>query len=121
MQGLKVDKKKILEDAIKGLEYLHKRNIGKNWQQSGILILLLMFIVHRDVKPENILLQSLPHSDDVKAVLCDFAISTESEIKRQLTTTTTLIGRMVWLAPEQLKGQPLVSSRVCMHFYFSII
>lgn len=117
MQGLIVDKKKLLEDSLKGLEHLHKSDIGKNWQQC-LLVLLLVHIVHRNLKPENILLdRRSQNSKEVKAVLCDYGILTELDT----TSTTKPKGLMLWMAPEQIQTQPVVNKILLIAFYFIVM
>ncbi|HEV8055987.1 MAG TPA: serine/threonine-protein kinase, partial [Nocardioidaceae bacterium] len=56
-------------------------------------------IVHRDVKPSNVLL-----ADGERVVLTDFGIAT-SETDPSLTSTGVLIGSPTYMAPERLRGE----------------
>src|SRR5919202_6522602 len=55
-------------------------------------------VVHRDVKPANILI-----SPDGKAKLVDLGIATASE-RTQITAAGTVLGTPAYMAPEQLEG-----------------
>ncbi|HEX2176500.1 MAG TPA: serine/threonine-protein kinase [Nocardioidaceae bacterium] len=55
-------------------------------------------IVHRDVKPSNVLL-----ADDGRVMLSDFGIATH-ESDPTLTTTGTLVGSPAYMSPERLRG-----------------
>jgi serine/threonine-protein kinase len=55
-------------------------------------------VVHRDVKPANILI-----SPDGKAKLVDLGIATASE-RTQITAAGTVLGTPSYMAPEQLEG-----------------
>ncbi|MEV7875652.1 protein kinase [Microbacterium sp. NPDC089188] len=62
-------------------------------------------IVHRDVKPSNVLLRPLRGSDRaVEAVLADFGVAHLMDATR-LTTPGTVIGTAAYLAPEQVRGE----------------
>src|SRR5439155_2142161 len=57
-------------------------------------------IVHRDVKPGNILI-----CDDGRVKVADFGIA-KAVVDRDLTQTGALLGTAKYLSPEQVEGQP---------------
>ncbi len=59
-------------------------------------------LVHRDVKPQNVLLSS---TGEVKVT--DFGIARSLEVEHGLTQTGTVMGTGEYLAPEQASGQPI--------------
>ncbi|GAA4977720.1 hypothetical protein GCM10023334_104540 [Nonomuraea thailandensis] len=77
--------KRVAEIGLAVLDALHRAH------EAGVL--------HRDVKPENVLL-----ADDGRVVLTDFGIAT-LETETQLTVTG-LAGTPAFIAPERLKGLP---------------
>jgi len=63
-------------------------------------------VVHRDVKPSNVLLRPTRHSPyGWEAVLADFGVAHLIDAAR-LTTPGTVIGTAAYLAPEQVRGDP---------------
>ncbi|MGH9315952.1 MAG: serine/threonine-protein kinase [Thermoanaerobaculia bacterium] len=59
-------------------------------------------VVHRDVKPSNIRL--LP---DGTVKIMDFGVAKSMYAERQLTRTGFTVGTHAYLAPEQVRGQPV--------------
>jgi eukaryotic-like serine/threonine-protein kinase len=74
--------RRVLREAAMALGHAHKRGI-----------------VHRDVKPANIMVES-----DGRVVLTDFGISKALEGGSALTGTGAIIGTPHYMAPEQAKG-----------------
>ncbi|MFS0793324.1 serine/threonine-protein kinase [Microbacterium sp. 1P10AE] len=63
-------------------------------------------IVHRDVKPSNILLRPPAHTGErARATLADFGIAALVGATR-LTRADTVIGTAAYLSPEQARGMP---------------
>jgi outer membrane protein assembly factor BamB/serine/threonine protein kinase len=61
-------------------------------------------LIHRDVKPENMLLG--PHDE---VLLSDFGISLLSPSPEQLSTQE-MAGTLAYMAPEQIRGKPVFAS-----------
>jgi hypothetical protein len=62
-------------------------------------------LVHRDVKPANILLEGQD-----RALLTDFGLAKQVTGGDVLTATNVMLGTAAYLAPEQALGQPLTAS-----------
>lgn len=75
---------KVAEGVLRGLSYLNQQKI-----------------MHRDIKPQNILLDD---SGNVK--LCDFGVS--GEVVNSLATTFT--GTSFYMAPERIRNEPYTIS-----------
>ncbi|ELP94371.1 serine/threonine protein kinase HT1, putative [Entamoeba invadens IP1] len=84
---------KMLLDAAKGISYLHK---------NGIL--------HRDIKPDNILVFSLDVNEKVNAKLTDFGSARNVNLLMTNMTFTKGIGTPIYMAPEILKREKYTKS-----------
>jgi serine/threonine protein kinase len=76
---------KIIRNILEGLDAAHA---------SGV--------VHRDVKPENIMLTGNPEAGDHSLKILDFGIARAIDSSgKQVVTTTTSTGTALYMAPEQ--------------------
>jgi serine/threonine-protein kinase len=74
---------RILREIARGLDYVHHRGV-----------------VHRDVKPANILVR-----DDGVVKLSDLGVATAAHVSR-ITATHEVLGTLGYIAPERLDGEP---------------
>ena len=81
---------KIILDAAKGISYLHN---------NGIL--------HRDIKPDNILIFDIEHytNEFINSKLTDFGSSRNTNILMTNMTFSKGIGTPIYMSPEVLKQQ----------------
>ena len=63
-------------------------------------------LLHRDVKPANILLQD-PQGPEPRVLLADFGIAKSQQDVSNLTSTNMFLGTVAYAAPEQLLGDPV--------------
>ncbi len=73
-------------------------------------------IVHRDVKPSNVLLVGSGGADPMAAIvakLVDFGVASAEDVK--LTRTGAIIGTPAYMAPEQARGDEGVNARADLY------
>jgi YVTN family beta-propeller protein len=75
----------IVGQAAAGLDAAHRRGL-----------------VHRDVKPGNILL-----GEDDHVYVSDFGLTKQASSQSGLTATGQMVGTVDYVAPEQIQGQPV--------------
>ena len=83
-----------------------KRAIGIGTQLAGAVDAVhgVSGLVHRDVKPANVLLREVNDRDH--AYLTDFGIAKPPEAIQNLTRTGSTVGTTGYLSPEQIQGRP---------------
>ena len=64
-------------------------------------------LLHRDVKPANIMLTHLHDEADRRILLADFGIARNVDDISGLTTTNMTVGTVAYSAPEQLMGEDI--------------
>ena len=67
-------------------------------------------VVHRDIKPDNVMLQTA--GDEEFAIIIDFGIATIEESQAGRSERDTWPGTTLYMAPEQLRGRPIPASDV---------
>lgn len=78
---------KIFLQAVDGMRYAHSAKI-----------------LHRDLKPHNIMVSEEPEPDHVK--ILDFGVAKFAEYTQQITRTGEVVGSPLYMSPEQCTGRP---------------
>jgi eukaryotic-like serine/threonine-protein kinase len=71
---------------------------------AGVAAIHAAGVIHRDIKPNNIMLDR--HDSDIHVWITDFGLARLHESEATLTSLHTVAGTPAYMAPELLKGQP---------------
>lgn len=80
----------IITAVASALDYAHKQGL-----------------LHRDVKPANIMLTHVDDDDEQRILLADFGIARDADDISGLTSTNMAVGTVAYAAPEQLMGDDI--------------
>jgi len=78
----------LIEQAARGLSHAHQQHV-----------------IHRDIKPHNLLISSVDGSDFVKVLDFGLVKALEVEDEDQLTSTGQVLGTPQYMSPEQAGGE----------------
>ena len=62
-------------------------------------------LIHRDVKPANVLVARDPGPGTEHCYLTDFGLAQQGDRRTRLTTTGQFVGTLDYIAPEQIQGE----------------
>jgi predicted Ser/Thr protein kinase len=82
--------RRVLRDVADALDYAHRRGV-----------------IHRDIKPDNILLDR----HGARPVVTDFGIARAGETQPRLTVTGVAVGTPAYMSPEQAMGERELDGR----------
>ena len=84
------DVRSIVSEVADALDYAHRKGV-----------------VHRDIKPDNILLDNVSH----RAMVTDFGIARAAAEEQRLTVTGMAVGTPAYMSPEQAMGERELDGR----------
>lgn len=88
--------KEVLYQATNGLSHLHHLNI-----------------VHRDIKPQNVLISLPDQKNRVRALISDFGLCKKMNVgKASFSKRSGVTGTDGWIAPEMIRGHRTVNVAV---------
>lgn len=90
--------KEVIYQATSGLCHLHHLNI-----------------VHRDIKPQNVLISLPDNKNRVRALISDFGLCKKMNVgKASFSKRSGVTGTDGWIAPEMIRGHRTVSYQVTL-------
>lgn len=95
------------------------KNPAQIWHFAGILLEILIYlqdyqppIVHRDIKPQNIIIQAPTQGENQakrQVFLVDFG-AVQDTYRHTITRGSTVVGTYGYMAPEQFRGQAVLAT-----------
>ena len=120
-----IDELTILQQATSGLVYLHTLGIGTvgectvSCHSTFCSHVWIHFVVHRDVKPRNVLISRKASSGEARALLSDFGLCRKlPNGKLSYTAASGITGTEGWIAPEMMRENNRIVSFILNTLYW---